>query len=230
MRPPLRLKGIDIALAPRNSASSGRQGSRVSGLVDDPPADVASVGAVVPTVRLDAGLLRIALVCLLPGVMAEFDFTVVYVAQRTFAAAFDTSQLMAAWTATGYALALTAGMAPCGWAINRFGTRRLVVGSVLLLTFGSVLCATAASITLLIAARAVQGIGCGLLLPTTATALIRAAGPARLGRVMSLASIRKLMSPIFGLVLGGWLIDAFGWQWIFLINVPVGVLAAVWPR
>jgi MFS transporter, DHA2 family, multidrug resistance protein len=181
-------------------------------------------------VRLDAGLLTIALMYLLPGVMAEFDFSVVYVAQPTFMEVFHTSQVMAAWTATGYALAQAAAMAPSAWAINRFGARRLVVGSVLVFTLGSVLCATAASITLLIAARVLQGIGAGLLLPTTFTVLIRAAGPTRLGRVMSLASIPILMGAILGPVLGGWLIDAFGWQWIFLINVPLGVLAAVLAR
>jgi MFS transporter, DHA2 family, multidrug resistance protein len=178
-------------------------------------------------VRLDAGLLTIALACLLPGFMADLDFTVVYVAQPTFMAVFDTPQVMAAWTATGYALAVAAAMTPSAWAINRFGAKRLVVGSVLVFTLGSVLCAMAASITLLIAARVVQGIGSGLLATTTFTVLVRAAGPTRLGRVMSLLSIPTLMGPILGLVLGGWLIDAFGWQWIFLINVPLGVLAAV---
>jgi EmrB/QacA subfamily drug resistance transporter len=159
--------------------------------------------------------------------MAQLDFTAVYVAQPTFMSVFHTSQVIVAWTATGYALAQAAAMAPSGWAINRFGARRLVVGSVLVFTFGSVLCATAASITLLIAARVVQGIGAGVLLPTTFTVVIRAAGPARLGRVMSLSNILMLIGPILGPVLGGWLIDTFGWPWIFLINVPVGVLAAV---
>jgi EmrB/QacA subfamily drug resistance transporter len=199
----------------------------VSAGVNDPPAGIASVGAVEPAVKLDVGLLTIALVYVLPGVVASLDFTVVYVAQPTFIAVFDTPQVMAAWTATGYALALATAMAPSGWAINRFGARRLVVGSVLVFTLGSALCAMAASITLLIAARVVQGIGCGLLLPTMFTVLIRAAGPTRLGRVMSLSSIPMLMGAILGPVLGGWLIEAFGWQWIFLINVPLGVLTAV---
>jgi EmrB/QacA subfamily drug resistance transporter len=176
---------------------------------------------------LDAQLFKIASACLLPGLMVNLDFTVVYVAQRTFMAVFHTPQVMAAWTATGYGLALAAAMAPSGWAINRFGSRRLVVGSVLLFTFSSVLCAMAPSITLLIAARVAQGIGCGLLLPTTFTVLARAAGPARLGRMMSLLSIPMLMGPILGPVLGGWLIDAFGWRWVFLINVPLGALAVV---
>jgi EmrB/QacA subfamily drug resistance transporter len=159
--------------------------------------------------------------------MADLDFTAINVAQPTFMAFFDSTQVVAAWTATGYALALAAAMAPSGWAINRFGARRLVVGSVLVFTFSSVLCAAATSIPLLIAARVLQGIGAGLLLPTTFTVLVRTAGPTRLGRVMSLASIPMLMGPILGPVLGGWLIDTFDWQWIFWINVPLGVLAAM---
>ncbi|MBO0883664.1 MAG: DHA2 family efflux MFS transporter permease subunit [Mycobacterium sp.] len=190
-------------------------------------AGTTSVGTIEPASRLDAGLLTIALACLLPRSMADLDSTAVNVAQSTFTAVFNTPQVMAAWTATGYALALAAAMAPSGWAINRFGARRLVAGSVLVFTFSSVLCAAAANITLLIAARVLQGIGAGLLLPTTFTVLVRAAGPTRLGRIMSLASIPMLMGPILGPVLGGWLIDKFGWQWIFLINLPLGVLAAL---
>ncbi|MBO0879071.1 MAG: DHA2 family efflux MFS transporter permease subunit [Mycobacterium sp.] len=151
----------------------------------------------------------------------------VYVAQRTFIAVVGAPQVLAAWTAAGYALALAAAMAPSGWAINRFGARRLFAGSVLVFTLGSVLCATATNIGLLIAARVVQGIGAGLLLPTTFTVLVRAAGPTRLGRMLSLASIPTLIGAILGPVLGGWLIDALGWQWIFLINAPLGVLIAV---
>jgi DHA2 family multidrug resistance protein len=193
----------------------------------DAPADTNSVGAVEPAVKGDARLLTIALVYLLPGVMANVDFTMVYIAQPTFAAVFDTPQVTAAWTATGYSLALAASMTPSGWAINRFGARRLIVGPILLFTFGSVLCAIAPSITLLIAARVVQGIGYGLLAPATFTVLIRAAGPTRLGPMMSLVSIPMLMGPVLGYVFGGWLIDAFGWQWMFLINIPLGVFTAV---
>jgi MFS transporter, DHA2 family, multidrug resistance protein len=203
------------------------QSANVPAQVHGPAAGVTPADIVEPVVRLDVGLLTIALVCLLPGMMANIDFTVVFVAQPTFIAVFGASQVMAAWTATGYALALATAMAPSGWAINRFGARRLVVGSVLVFMLGSVLCAMATSITLLIAARVVQGIGAGLLLPTTFTVLVRAAGPARLGRVLSLASIPMLVGPILGPVLGGWLIEKFGWQWIFLINVPLGVLTAV---
>lgn len=201
--------------------------ANVSARSNDPPAGVTPADTVEPAVRLNAALLTTALVCLLPAVMVELDFTVVYVAQPTFMAVFDTPQVIAAWTASGYALALAAAMPPSAWAINRFGARRLVVGSILVFTLASVLCAMATSITMLIAARAAQGIGAGLLLPTTFTVLVRAAGPTRLGRVMSLLSVRMLMAPILGPVLGGWLIDEFGWQWIFLINVPLGVLAAV---
>jgi EmrB/QacA subfamily drug resistance transporter len=203
------------------------QAANMPAQVNDAAAGVTPADTVELAVRLDAALLTIVLVCLLPGVMAQLDFTVVYVAQPTFIAVFHTPQVTVAWTATGYALAQAAAMAPSGWTINRFGARRLVVGSVLVFTLGSVLCAVATSITLLIAARVVQGIGAGLLLPTTLTVLIRAAGPARLGRVMSLSNILMLLGPILGPVLGGWLINAFGWPWIFLINLPLGVLAAV---
>jgi MFS transporter, DHA2 family, multidrug resistance protein len=156
------------------------QATNVSAQVNGATAGVTPADTVGPASGWDAGLLAIVLVCLVPGIMAQLDFTVVYVAQPTFMSVFHTSQVMVAWTATGYALAQAAAMAPSGWAMNRFGAKRLVVGSVLVFTFGSVLCAMAASITLLIAARVVQGIGAGVLLSTMFTVVIRAAGPARL--------------------------------------------------
>jgi MFS transporter, DHA2 family, multidrug resistance protein len=197
--------------------------------VGDRPTDVTTTltDVVAPQANLDAQLIKIALVCLIPSTMASADFTVVYVAQRTFMEVFRTPQVVAAWTATGYGLALAAAMAPSGWAANRFGARRLFVGSVVLFTSSSALCALAPSIALLVAARVVQGIGGGLLLPTIFTVLIRAAGHSRLGRVMSLMSISMVIGPILGPIFGGWLIDAFGWQWVFLINVPIGVVAAI---
>ncbi|MCV7071672.1 DHA2 family efflux MFS transporter permease subunit [Mycolicibacterium rufum] len=177
--------------------------------------------------RLDARLLRIAGVCVLAAIMTILDTTVVNVAQRTFIAEFGSSQAVVAWTATGYTLALAAVIPMTGWAADRFGTKRLFLGSVVLFTAGSLLCATASDITELIVYRVIQGLGGGMLMPLVFTILTREAGPRRLGRLMSVLGIPMLLGPVAGPVLGGWLIDDYGWRWIFLINVPIGVLALV---
>ncbi|MFW3112806.1 EmrB efflux protein [Mycobacterium haemophilum DSM 44634] len=175
--------------------------------------------------KLDAGLLRIAGVCVLASLMSNLDSTVVSVAQRTFIRAFESTQAVVAWTMTGYTLALAAAIPLAGWAADRFGTKRLFMGSVLAFTLGSLLCATASNIGALIVFRIVQGLGGGILMPLSLAILTRNAGPKRLGRLMGVVGIPMLLGPIGGPILGGWMIDTYGWQWIFWINLPIGLTA-----
>jgi MFS transporter, DHA2 family, multidrug resistance protein len=174
---------------------------------------------------LDAGLLKIAGVCVLAAVMAALDTTVVSVALRSFITEFHTTQAVVAWTMTGNTLALATVIPLTGWAAERFGTRRLFMGSVLAFTLGSLLCAMAPNITLLIAFRVMQGLGGGMLMPLVFIILTREAGPKRLGRLMTVLGIPMMLGPLGGPILSGWLIESFGWAWIFLINIPIGALA-----
>ncbi|MBV9353377.1 MAG: DHA2 family efflux MFS transporter permease subunit [Mycobacterium sp.] len=175
--------------------------------------------------KLDAGLLRIAGVCVLAVVMAILDTTVVGVAQRTFVAEFESTQAVVAWTMAGYTLALATVIPLAGWGADRFGTKRLFMGSVLAFTVGSLLCATAPNIALLIAFRVVQGLGGGMLMPLAFTILTHEAGPKRVGRLLAVLGIPMMLSPVAGPILGGWLIDRYSWEWIFLLNLPIGVVA-----
>ncbi|MGO9510384.1 MAG: DHA2 family efflux MFS transporter permease subunit [Mycobacterium sp.] len=177
--------------------------------------------------KLDAPLLRISGVCLLATIMAILDITVVSVAQRTFIAEFSSTQAIVAWTMTGYTLALATVIPVAGWAADRFGTKRLFMGTVLAFTLGSMLCAVAPDILSLIMFRIVQGIGGGMLLPLGFMIMTREAGPGRLGRLMSILSIPMLLAPIAGPIVGGWLIDTSSWRWIFLINLPIGLITIV---
>lgn len=208
-----------------------------SAAADTPPATApaAQPGAHVYPDRLDAPLLRISGVCLLATVMAILDVTVVAVAQRTFIDQFGSTQAVVGWTMTGYTLALAAVIPLTGWAADRFGTKRLFMGSVVAFALGSLLCAVASTIVQLIVFRVVQGIGGGMLMPLGFMIMTREAGPGRLGRLMSILSIPMLLAPIGGPILGGWLIDTSSWRWIFLINLPIGLLtlilaAVVFPR
>jgi EmrB/QacA subfamily drug resistance transporter len=152
---------------------------------------------------------------------------VVAVAQRTFITQFGSTQAVVAWTMTGYTLALATVIPVTGWAADRFGTKRLFMGSVLAFTLGSLLCSFASNILQLIIFRVVQGFGGGMLLPLGFMILTREAGPRRLGRLMSILSIPMLLAPIGGPVLGGWLIGTSSWRWIFLINLPIGLATVV---
>ncbi len=157
--------------------------------------------------------------------MSILDITVVGVALRTFQQEFDATTAQVAWTMTGYTLALAAVIPLTGWAADRFGTKRLYMLAILLFVLGSVLCSTASSLELLVTYRVLQGLGGGMLMPLGMTILTRAAGQERVGRVMAVLGIPMLLGPIFGPILGGWLIDIASWHWIFLINLPIGIAA-----
>lgn len=178
--------------------------------------------------KLDKNVLMVAGVVVLGAIMSILDITVVSVALETFQREFDATAAEVAWTMTGYTLALASVIPLTGWAADRFGTKRLYLLAVLLFTAGSVLCASASSLELLVLYRVLQGLGGGMLMPLGMTILTRAAGPERVGRVMAVLGIPMLLGPIFGPILGGALIDSASWHWIFLINVPIGVIAIVY--
>jgi EmrB/QacA subfamily drug resistance transporter len=178
--------------------------------------------------KLDAAVLKIAGVVVLGAIMSILDITVVSVALPTFQTVFHATYAKVAWTMTGYTLALATVIPLSGWAADRFGTKRLYMLALLLFTLGSALCATADSIGQLIGYRVLQGLGGGMLMPLGMTIMTRAAGQERIGRLMAVLGIPMLLGPIGGPILGGWLIEAASWHWIFLINVPIGAIALVY--
>lgn len=172
-------------------------------------------------------MFKVAGVVVLGAIMSILDVTVVTVALPTFQHEFGTSYAVAAWTMTGYTLALASVIPLTGWAADRFGTKRLYLLALVFFVLGSVLCSTAWNIESLIAFRVVQGLGGGMLMPLSMTIMTHAAGPQRIGRVMAVLGVPMLLGPIAGPILGGWLIGSFSWHWIFLINLPVGVIALI---
>jgi len=178
--------------------------------------------------KLDGHVLVIAGVVVLGAIMSILDITVVSIALENFREVFEATPAEVAWTMTGYTLALASVIPLTGWAADRFGTKRLYLLAVTLFTLGSVLCAMADSIQMLVFFRVLQGLGGGMLMPLGMTILTRAAGPERVGRVMAVLGVPMLLGPIFGPILGGWLIDIASWHWIFLINLPIGIAALIY--
>ncbi len=174
---------------------------------------------------LDRGTIIVAAVVLLGAIMSILDTTVINVAIDRLAIEFHASLTTIQWVVTGYTLALAAVIPLTGWAADRFGTKRLYLGSLALFMLGSALCAGAWSAGSLIAFRVLQGFGGGMIMPIVMTILTRKAGPERMGRVMGLLGMPMLAAPILGPILGGWLVDDVSWRWIFLINIPIGVVA-----
>lgn len=183
--------------------------------------------------KIDAAVLKIAGCVILGVIMSILDITVVNVALPTFQNEFaDNGQALdystVAWTVTAYTLALATVIPLTGWAADRFGTKRLYILALFLFTVGSVLCATATSIEMLIGFRVLQGLGGGMLMPLGMTILTHAAGPERMGRLMAILGVPMLLGPIMGPILGGVLIDHASWHWVFLINLPLGIIAMIY--
>jgi EmrB/QacA subfamily drug resistance transporter len=168
---------------------------------------------------------RISLVVIIGTIMSILDTTIVNVALETLSRDLHSTISDIQWVVTGYMLSLAAVIPITGWAARRFGPKPVYLLSLVLFTGGSVLCGVASSATMLIVFRVVQGVGGGMLLPIGQLMMARAAGPERMGRVMSIVAVPAMLAPILGPTLGGLIVDNASWRWIFFVNVPVGAIA-----
>jgi EmrB/QacA subfamily drug resistance transporter len=147
--------------------------------------------------------------------------TIVNVAIPTLGRDLGASLLEVQWVATAYLLSLTAVIPLTGWASERFGSRRVWLAALTAFLAGSVLCAVAWSAESLIAARVLQGLGGGLVLPVAQAIVVRRSDPRRIGEVLSVIALVNLSGPTLGPVLGGLLVGEVSWRWLFLVNVPL---------
>jgi EmrB/QacA subfamily drug resistance transporter len=111
--------------------------------------------------------------------------------------------------------------------MERFGAKRMWIISLALFLAGSALCGASWSIQSLIFFRVLQGIGGGMIMPIGQSIMATAAGPQRIGRVMSVLGVPMLLGPVLGPVIGGLILDSVSWRWIFYVNVPIGIVAII---
>jgi EmrB/QacA subfamily drug resistance transporter len=175
--------------------------------------------------RFSPALLKLMGVMTLGSIMIQLDQTMTNVAFNALLRQFDATLLTIQWVGTAYTLAMAAVIPLTGWALDRYGARRIWIVCIALFLIGSTLCGFAWSADSLIAFRVVQGLGGGMVLPLGTAILAQAAGPERLGRVMGAIGIPAILSPILGPVLGGVLVSDLSWRWIFFVNFPVCVAA-----
>jgi EmrB/QacA subfamily drug resistance transporter len=176
---------------------------------------------------LSPELRRISSVVVLGSIMSILDTTIVAVALDTLGKDFHVPVSTIQWVTTGYLLSLAVVIPVTGWAVDRFGAKPMWMISLVLFIAGSSLCGMAWSANSLILFRVMQGIGGGMILPIGQSILARAAGPQRMGRVMSVIGVPTVMGPVLGPVLGGLIVSNFSWRWIFYINVPIGIITLI---
>lgn len=159
--------------------------------------------------------------------MQALDSTIVNTALPAMARSLGESPLRMQSVIVAYTLAMAMLIPASGWLADRFGTRRVYLGALLLFCAGSLACAYSPTLPYLVAARVLQGIGGALLLPVGRLAVLRTFPRERFLAAMSFVAIPGLIGPTIGPTLGGWLVEYASWHWIFLINLPVGLAGCI---
>lgn len=159
--------------------------------------------------------------------MLTLDATIVTTAVPAMAHSLGESPLSMQSVIVAYVMTMALLIPASGWLADRFGTRRTYIAAIVLFTAGSLCCGLAHNLEQLLAARVLQGLGSALMLPVGRLAVIRLFTGSRLLPAISFVTIPSLIGPLIGPALGGWLVQVSSWQWIFLINVPVGIIGVL---
>lgn len=169
----------------------------------------------------------IALSVVLPTLLEVIDTSVVNVSLGHIRGSLSAGIDEATWTITAYLVSNAIIMPLTGWLSRVFGRKRYLIFSVILFTVSSFLCGSATTLSALIFFRIIQGIGGGALQPISQAILFEAFPPAEYGMAMAIFGIGVMFGPIVGPVLGGWITDNWSWNWIFYINIPIGILSVI---
>ncbi|MFI5445104.1 DHA2 family efflux MFS transporter permease subunit [Polaromonas sp. UC242_47] len=159
--------------------------------------------------------------------MNVLDTSIANVSLPAIAGDLGVSPNQGTWVITSFAVANAIAVPLTGWLSQRFGQVRLFVGSVILFVIASWLCGLAPNMTTLIAFRALQGFVAGPMIPLSQSLLLASYPRALAGLAMAMWAMTTLVAPVMGPLLGGWITDNIAWPWIFYINIPVGIVAAL---
>jgi len=159
--------------------------------------------------------------------MNVLDTSIANVSLPAIAGDLGVSPNQGTWVITSFAVANAIAVPLTGWLAQRFGQVRLFVASVVLFVIASWLCGLAPNMPMLIAFRALQGFVAGPMIPLSQSLLLASYPPALAGLAMAMWAMTTLVAPVMGPLLGGWITDNIAWPWIFYINVPVGIVAAL---
>ena len=174
---------------------------------------------------LNPGLVLMAAI-LATGATA-LDLTIGTVALPHMRGTFSATPDQIAWVVTSYIVATAITMPATGWLSNRFGRRRLFLSAIAGFTVASVLCGLATTLPQEVAARALQGICGAPIVPISQMLILETFPKEKQGRALSYWGLGVMLGPVIGPTLGGYLTDNYGWPWIYYINVPIGIAAAV---
>jgi EmrB/QacA subfamily drug resistance transporter len=182
--------------------------------------------AVHATDQLDPAIWKITSVAVLGSFLAQLDATIANVSLSSLATELHTPLSTIQWVTSGYLLALTLALPLSGWLVDRMGAKAVYLWCFVAFTLSSALCGLAWSAHSLIAFRVLQGISGGLLAPMAQMMMARVAGK-HMARIIGYSAVPVLLAPILGPVAAGLILQYASWRWLFLLNLPFGVLALV---
>ena len=167
------------------------------------------------------------LVALIGVFMSILDSSIVNVAISSIMNVFGTDANGVEWVSTAYMLAMGMIVPMSGWVGEKIGVKQLYIWSLIAFTAGSVLCAAAWNLDSLIAARIIQALGGGMLMPTVMAMIYKLVPRGKMGGAMGIFGIAIIFAPALGPTIGGWLVEYVDWRWIFTINLPVGIVGTI---
>jgi len=169
----------------------------------------------------------IALAVVMPTLLEVIDTSVVNVSLGHIRGSLSAGIDEATWAITAYLVSNAIIIPLTGWLSRFFGRKRYLLFSVLLFTASSFMCGSARTLSALVFFRVIQGIGGGALQPISQAILFETFPPVEYGMAMALFGIGVMFGPIVGPVLGGWITDNWTWNWIFYINIPIGIISVI---
>jgi MFS transporter, DHA2 family, multidrug resistance protein len=185
------------------------------------PGSGAATGAPAP---LTGGMLLVAALMLAAAnFIAVLNMTIANVAVPSIAGGLGAAASQGTWVITSYAVGEAITVPLTGWLSARFGSVRVFVTSMVLFGIFSIICGLSSSIGMLVVARVFQGLCGGPLMPLSQTLMLRIFPKEKAGAAIGLWSMTTLIAPVVGPILGGWLVDDYTWNWVFLINAPIAI-------
>ncbi|WP_414444955.1 DHA2 family efflux MFS transporter permease subunit [Burkholderia sp. 22PA0099] len=159
--------------------------------------------------------------------MNVLDTSIANVAIPTISGDLGVSSDQGTWVITSFAVANAISVPLTGWLTDRIGQVRLFLASIILFVLSSWLCGLAPTLPFLLVSRVIQGAVAGPMIPLSQSLLLSSYPRARAPMALALWSMTTLIAPVAGPILGGWISDNYSWPWIFYVNIPVGIVAAI---